>query len=255
MDLDGQPEPERLFQASQSLVKRILLLETTTVRPACEFCGEDNTELFNFLDGENPSINQKLHRIYKITTTQELKNYLSFLDENIENIIDHVHFAELSLFADKNPELDWTIERGKYFEAIHHLSLDSHLHKCKRVAGELICHQTRLKVNGEPFRRFSRQWKCQSCRGTRTWYRDDDEEAASIHRMCGFKLITKPIQACTIELQLTPHIMWPEEAQPICNLCQLARLEPSELTIGRGDLMNSYFKFDNCICPFLCLDY
>ena len=226
-----------------------------TIRTTCEFCGEDNSETFNFEGGENPAVNQKLHRVYKVTTIQELKSYLEFLSKHIDNVMFHVHYAELYVFAHRNDVLDWTTKRGQYFEAIHHLTLDAHLHKCHKVDDELVCHQARLKVDEEPFRRFSHRWECHDCRNTNTWFRDDEEEKESVGRISRFELVRNPIHACTIDLQLTPQRAWPEMRPPVCNECRCTRIQRPELTIGRQGLMNAYFKFRKCICDFRCIDY
>lgn len=98
---------------------------------ACPFCNEpdrDQVEIDRVLQVlPDPSVTQRLHRHYSVITRKELLDFLWFISQHVPEIEQHVHFKELSDFAEGQIVLDWGTSDGRYVEAVFHLCVDAHL--------------------------------------------------------------------------------------------------------------------------------
>ena len=225
----------------------------------CPFCKEDiGTEVDHSFN--QPAPNQRLHRRYSLRTASQLKAYLRFLEANVHNVRQHVHFAQLLAFAERmigreDEQLDWATRGGSYLEAIHHLSVEAHLLKCHRQDVEALCFRIHVKVDDWPFYAFSRQQRCNSCRhfGIASWF-DDDEDRRDMARIGGFRLLDNRIQACTVHLDLgvNKSSLTPEGV--VCPICDMVTVSPKDLMTGRTALHNLYFQARCCVCRFSCIE-
>ena len=219
----------------------------------CDFCHQPNNQILGIEEEADLAINEKRHRSYSITTNKELRKILLFLYANIDGIVSHVHFLELSHFCDQNEVLDWTQEQGRYVEAIFHLALDTHWDHCE-VTSDAACNKLQVSIDHGAFKSFSRSEDCRTCRRTGVYAsRNDANEAGDVYRIGNFQLIKNPIRTCTLQLSLLPG-PWPEQGGR-CNLCNSHSLTFEELIMGRENILNAYLQWNRCACKFKCIDY
>ena len=96
------------------------------------------------LNDERQEPDQRLHRRYTLLSPEQLQTYLRLLEARVDNVRFHVPFAQLLAFAERQmgrESLSWSSLGGRYLEAVHHLTVDTHLLPCGRQYDEPLCFQ------------------------------------------------------------------------------------------------------------------
>ena len=228
-------------------------------RNPCDFCPFDSSHKVGFEEDIPQSaflLAARLHRRYSLRSAQALRKYLSYLRDNVTNADRHIHFSQLISFADDHGgqrTLDWTSSRGRFLEAIHHITMDTHLSKCHQEVGG--CRRLHTRVDDWQYHSFSRQPSiCRSCSITTVdgWV-EYKREQHDISRMGGFKMAKDPIHACTVDLDLGVNRANLRPIAVRCSTCGLFPPMAEDMVTGRSSLINIHHQAGVCMCPFSCI--
>ena len=228
-----------------------------TIRDQCQFCKKAVERPVDLIDGHQDP-DQRLHRRYTLLNSEQLLSYLWHLEARVENIRFHVHFAQLVAFADRHKERDslrWSSRKGRYLEAIHHLTVDAHLLPCGHQDDESPCFRIHVKVDGWSFHSFSREPRCNSCRyGDVSSWVDGNLDRRDVARSNRSRWLDNHIQACTIELKLgVDGAGFRREGQK-CPVCRLLPIAPEDIVTGRSTIQVLHIEDGRCLCPFTCFE-
>lgn len=231
-----------------------------TLGTPCDFCLNDCSRKIGFNDDDphfKSNLLRRLHRRYSVRSGSALEEYLIFLKDNVTDACYHVHFSQLMDFAkahEKQEALDWASSGGRFLEAIHHITMDTHLPKCDREIGG--CHRLQTRIDDWQFHSFSKQpSNCQKCSASTVDGRVDyKQERRDVSRVGTFRMIKDPIHACSVELDLgvVRANLRPRAAN--CPYCGLLPAMAEDMVTGRSSLINTLRQARLCTCPFSCIN-
>ena len=228
-----------------------------TISDWCRFCKKEDARIVD-LEDDRQQPDQRLHRRYTLRSPEQLLTYLWLLEARVDNVRFHVHFAQLLAFAERHmgaDSLGWSSLRGRYLEAVHHLTVDAHLLPCDIQYDEPICCRIYTKVDNWVFQSFSKESQCNSCRysGISGWV-DDSLNRRDMARLNRSRRLGNHIQACTIELILDVDGAELCQGGQVCPACHLAPMVPEDIVKGRSSLHVLHIEDGRCICPFTCIE-